>query len=58
MGSEMCIRDRDIPIYQGEYTPIGRVIAGLDSLKKIKVGNKSTYVLKPDYIKNIKLLVN
>ena len=56
--SEFFITLIDIPIYQGEYTPIGRVIAGIDSLKKIKVGNKSTYVLKPDYIKNIKLLVN
>jgi len=56
--SEFFITLIDIPIYQGEYTPIGRVIAGLDSLKKIKVGNKSTYVLKPDYIKNLKLLVN
>ena len=48
----------DIPIYQGEYTPIGMVIAGMDALRKIKVGNKSTYVLKPDYIKSLKLLVN
>ena len=56
--SEFFITLIDIPIYQGEYTPIGRVIAGMDSLKKIKAGNKSTYVLKPDYIKNIKLLVN
>ena len=56
--SEFFITLIDIPIYQGEYTPIGRVIAGMDSLKKIKVGNKSTYVLKPDYIKSLKLLVN
>ena len=56
--SEFFITLIDIPIYQGEYTPIGRVIAGMDSLKKIKAGNKSTYVLKPDYIKNLKLLVN
>ncbi len=56
--SEFFITLIDIPIYQGEYTPIGRVIAGIDSLKKIKAGNKSNYVLKPDYIKNIKLLIN
>ena len=56
--SEFFITLIDIPIYKGEYTPIGRVIAGMDSLKKIKMGNKSTYVLKPDYIKNMKLLVN
>ena len=56
--SEFFITLIDIPIYQGEYTPIGRVIAGMDSLKKIKAGNKSTYVLKPDYIKSLKLLIN
>ncbi len=56
--SEFFITLIDIPIYQGEYTPIGKVIAGMDSLKKIKVGNKSTYVLKPDYIKSLKLLIN
>ena len=56
--SEFFITLIDIPIYQGEYTPIGRVIAGIDSLKKIKAGNKSTYVLKPDYIRSLKLLIN
>ena len=56
--SEFFITLIDIPIYQGEYTPIGMVIAGMDALRKIKVGNKSTYVLKPDYIKSLKLLVN
>ena len=56
--SEFFITLIDIPIYQGEYTPIGKVIAGMDSLKKIKVGNKSAYVLKPDYIKSLKMLIN
>ena len=56
--SEFFITLIDIPIYQGEYTPIGNVIAGMDSLKKIKVGNKSAYVLKPDYIKSLKMLIN
>ena len=56
--SEFFITLIDIPIYQGEYTPIGKVIVGMDSLKKIKVGNKSAYVLKPDYIKSLKMLIN
>ena len=56
--SEFFITLIDIPIYQGEYTPLGMVIAGIDALRKIKVGNKSSYVLKPDYIKSLKLLVN
>jgi hypothetical protein len=45
-------------LYQGEYTPIGKVVFGLDALKKIKIGNKTDYVLRPDYIKEFKLLEN
>jgi len=56
--SEFFIILKDIPLYQGEYTPIGKVIFGLDSLKKIKVGNKTDYVLRPDYIKEFQLLEN
>ena len=54
--SEFFIILKDIPIYNGEYTPIGKVILGLDALKKIKKGNKSNYVLRPDYIKKLKLI--
>ncbi len=54
--SEFFIILKDIPIYNGEYTPIGKVILGLDALKKIKKGNKSNYVLRPDYIKSLKLI--
>ena len=56
--SEFFIILKDIPLYQGEYTPVGKVIFGLDSLKKIKVGNKTDYVLRPDYIKDFQLLEN
>ena len=52
--SEFFITLKDIPIYKGEYTPLGKVILGLDSLKKIKKGNKSNYVLRPDFIKSLK----
>ena len=48
--SEFFITLKEIPIYQGEYTPIGKVIYGLDILKTIKKGNKAIYVLRPDYI--------
>ena len=48
--SEFFITLKDIPIYQGEYTPLGKVIYGIDALEKIKPGNKSAYVLRPDYI--------
>jgi len=56
--SEFFIILKDIPLYQGEYTPVGKVIFGLDALKKIKVGNKTDYVLRPDYIKKFQLLEN
>ncbi len=54
--SEFFIILKEIPLYQGEYTPIGKVLYGLDALKKVKAGNKSNYVLRPDYIKYFKLL--
>ena len=56
--SEFFIILKDIPLYQGEYTPVGKVIFGLDALKKIKVGNKTENVLRPDYIKEFQLLEN
>ena len=53
--SEFFITLKEIPIYQGEYTPIGKVIYGLDILTKIKTGNKVFYVLRPDYIKTFRM---
>ena len=53
--SEFFITLKEIPIYQGEYTPIGKVIYGLDILKKIKKGNKAIYVLRPDYINTFRM---
>ena len=54
--SEFFITLKEIPIYQGEYTPIGKVVYGLDILTKIKTGNKVIYVLRPDYIKTFRML--
>ena len=54
--SQFFIVLRDEPLYEAEYTPIGKVIYGLDALKKIKVGNKVQYVLRPDFINYFKLL--
>ena len=54
--SQFFIILRDEPLYETEYTPIGKVIYGLDALKKIKVGNKVQYVLRPDFINYFKLL--
>jgi len=49
---------RDEPLYETEYTPIGKVIYGLKALEKIKYLDKSQYVLRPDYINSIRMLIN
>ena len=54
--SEFFITLKEIPIYQGEYTPLGKVIYGLEILRKIKTGNKAIYVLRPDYINTFRML--
>ncbi len=46
---------QDEPLYEGEYTPIGKVIFGLEALEKIKHLNKSEYVLRPDFINTLRL---
>ena len=40
----------DEPLFEGEYTPIGKVIYGLEALEKIKYLDQSQYVLRPDFI--------
>ena len=39
--SEVFITTREIPINQGEYTPIGKVICDLDFFSDIKIEDKS-----------------
>ena len=56
--SQFFIILRDEPLYESEYTPIGKVIYGLEALKKIKYLNKSQYVLRPDFINSLRMLVN
>ena len=56
--SQFFIILRDEPLYETEYTPIGKVIYGLEALKKIKYLDKSEYVLRPDYINSLRMLVN
>jgi len=56
--SQFFIILRDEPLYETEYTPIGKVIYGLKTLKKIKYSDKSQYVLRPDYITSLRMLVN
>ena len=56
--SQFFIILRDEPLYETEYTPIGKVIYGLEALEKIKYLDKSQYVLRPDFINSIRMLVN
>ena len=53
--SQFFIILKDEPLYETEYTPIGKVIHGLDILGKIKTGNKGVYVLRPDYINSFRI---
>ena len=56
--SQFFIILRDEPLYETEYTPIGKVIYGLRALEKIKHLDKSQYVLRPDFINSLRMLVN
>ena len=56
--SQFFIILRDEPLYETEYTPIGRVIYGLEALETIKYLDKSAYVLRPDYINSNRMLIN
>ena len=56
--SQFFIILRDEPLYETEYTPIGKVLYGLEALKKIKYLDKSQYVLRPDFINSLRMLVN
>ena len=56
--SQFFIILRDEPLYETEYTPIGKVIYGLEALKKIKYLDKSQYVLRPDFINSLRMLID
>jgi cyclophilin family peptidyl-prolyl cis-trans isomerase len=53
--SQFFIILQDEPLYEGEFTPIGKVIYGIKVLEKIKYLDKSEYVLRPDFINSLKL---
>ena len=56
--SQFFIILRDEPLYETEYTPIGKVIYGLEALVQIKYLDKSQYVLRPDFINTLRMLIN
>ena len=54
--SQFFIILQDEPLFEGEYTPVGKVLYGLDVLKKIKYESRSEYILRPDFINSFKML--
>ena len=54
--SQFFIILQDEPLFQGEYTPVGKVLYGIEVLKKIKNQRNSEYVLRPDFINSFKML--
>ena len=54
--SQFFILLEDAPLFEGEYSPVGKVIYGLEILKKIKYNDKVEYVLRPDFINTFKML--
>ena len=55
--SQFFILLNDSPAFNERYTPIGKVLYGLEVLKKIKNNDKSDYVLRPDFINSFQLLI-
>jgi peptidyl-prolyl cis-trans isomerase A (cyclophilin A) len=45
----------DEPLFEGEYTPIGKVIYGIKVLEKIRYSHRSEYVLRPDFINKVRM---
>ena len=45
----------DEPLFEGEYTPIGKVIYGIKVLEKIRYSHRSEYVLRPDFINTVEM---
>ena len=54
--SQFFIILQDEPLFEGEYTPVGKVLFGLKVLKKIKYERRSEYILRPDFINSFKML--
>jgi len=42
-------------LFEGEYTPIGKVIYGIKVLEKIKYSHRSEYVFRPDFINTVRM---
>jgi len=54
--SQFFIILQDEPLFRGEYTPIGKVLYGIEVLEKVKFMPKFHIVPRPDFINSFKLL--
>ncbi len=56
--SQFFIILQDEPLFEGEYTPVGKVLYGMDVLEQVKFMPKFHIVPRPDFINSFKLLIN
>ena len=54
--SQFFIILQDEPLFKGEYTPIGKVLYGIEVLEKVKFMTKFHIVPRPDFINSLKML--
>jgi peptidyl-prolyl cis-trans isomerase A (cyclophilin A)/peptidyl-prolyl cis-trans isomerase B (cyclophilin B) len=54
--SQFFIILQDEPLFEGEYTPIGNVLYGIEVLEKVKFMPKFHIVPRPDFINSLKML--
>ena len=45
-----------MPLFEGEYTPVGKVIYGINVLEKVKFVNKYNIVPRPDFINTFRMM--
>tara|TARA_B100000780_G_scaffold82736_1_gene56509 strand:+ start:134 stop:781 length:648 start_codon:yes stop_codon:yes gene_type:complete len=54
--SQFFIIFQDEPLFEGEYTPVGKVLYGIEVLEKVKFMPKFHIVPRPDFINSLKML--
>ncbi len=54
--SQFFIILQDEPLFEGEYTPVGKVLYGMEVLEKIKFIRNYEYILRPDFINTFRML--
>jgi cyclophilin family peptidyl-prolyl cis-trans isomerase len=54
--SQFFIILKDEPLFEGEYTPVGKVLYGIEVLEKVKFMPKFHIVPRPDFINSLKML--